>query len=136
MTSFWKIRPASSSNKECAIILVARNKPECSHYKAGNFNSFLYNHLPHEHKINVATPPLQLLTACMLDHGMLPAPIELKRSLASFEDPQTGFIQYPQRLYDIQGRDLSYAGDFFVVDGVQINRGAAGLAAFAGTNAI
>jgi cellulose synthase/poly-beta-1,6-N-acetylglucosamine synthase-like glycosyltransferase len=72
-----------------------------------------------------------------LDHDMMTRPDIINDALLSLEnDPSLAFVQYPLRFHDLRGCDLFHAGNEVFFDGVQINRGRVGLAAFAGTNAV
>ena len=73
----------------------------------------------------------------ILDHDMLPLRnIVLQAGDTMQSKPDCAFVQFPQRFYDIEGSDMLYSGNEIFFDGIQINRGRAGLATFAGTNAM
>lgn len=129
--TFWTIQSSSRSRPE--ITLIARKKPKISHYKAGNVNNFLYNYLGHTAMKGGRIPEFMLL----LDHDMLVHKDIIKDAFPRLiVNPNVAFVQYPQRFYDISGADRLYAGNEIFFDGVQINRSLAGVAAFAGTNAV
>jgi len=113
--------------------MIARKKPDVSHYKAGNVNNFLYNYCSDSASKGETVHQYMLL----LDHDMLPAPSILQESISHFSNhKELAFVQFPQRFYDIPGKDRFYAGNEIFFDGVQMNRSSIGLAAFAGTNAV
>jgi len=129
----WEIRPLDLDTKSCQISMVARVKPNVSHYKAGNVNNFLYNYCVDSASKEISAHQYILL----LDHDMLPAPSILKEGVHLFSDREDmAFIQFPQRFYDISLNDRFYAGNEIFYDGVQLNRSNIGCAAFCGTNAI
>tara|TARA_B100000795_G_scaffold29464_1_gene19465 strand:- start:1053 stop:1484 length:432 start_codon:yes stop_codon:yes gene_type:complete len=73
----------------------------------------------------------------ILDHDMLPLRNIVLQAVDTMQSkPDCAFVQFPQRFYDIEGSDMLYSGNEIFFDGIQMNRGRVGLAAFAGTNAM
>lgn len=130
--TFLTLHDGFDGHKSCT--LIARKKPtQNCHFKAGNVNNFLYNFLGHLAETNQDVPTYML----MLDHDMLPHDDIVEDALFFLQhDTTLAFVQYPQRFYDLRGSDLFHAGNEVFFDGVQVNRGHIGLAAFAGTNAV
>jgi len=128
----WKIRSLNNVKRMCPITLIARKKPQVSHYKAGNINNFLYNYCGQ--MASKADLPIQFML--LLDHDMIPAPNVIQEALPRFGKKDVAFVQYPQRFYDIGTNDRFYAGNEIFFDGVCQSRSHLGLTPFAGTNAV